>query len=340
MLVLALFAAAPATAQRLAQRVIFDTDMGNDVDDALALAVFHALESRGESRLLAVTITKDEPYAAAYVDLVNTFYGRPGIPIGVTHSGITPDTNFEATVARMRDARGSPLYAHDLRDGRRAADAVTVLRRVLATQPDTSVVIVQTGFSTNLAHLLGSPGDRYSPLSGRDLVARKVRALEVMAGRFDTTDASARAFTEFNVQRDIASARALFERWPTPIEVSGFEVGIAILYPAESIERDFGYVAHHPVRDGYIHFTGARYPYDRPTWDVTSALQAVRPDQGYFGRSVLGRVVVDERGHTSFRPEANGLHRYLTVTIEQAIRARTTMIDLASQPPCACARNH
>src|SRR6516225_8032497 len=38
--------------------VVFDTDMGNDVDDALALAVLHALESRGECRLIAVTITK------------------------------------------------------------------------------------------------------------------------------------------------------------------------------------------------------------------------------------------------------------------------------------------
>ena len=56
--------------------VIFDTDMGNDVDDALALAMLHALESRGECRLIGVTITKDNPWAAPYVDLVNTFYGR------------------------------------------------------------------------------------------------------------------------------------------------------------------------------------------------------------------------------------------------------------------------
>jgi hypothetical protein len=38
-------------------RVIFDTDMGNDVDDALALGILHALETRGEAKLLAVTIT-------------------------------------------------------------------------------------------------------------------------------------------------------------------------------------------------------------------------------------------------------------------------------------------
>jgi len=160
-----------ARAQHAPQRIIFDTDMGNDVDDALALAVFHALESRGECRLLAVTLTKDEPYAAAYVDIVNTFYGRGDIPIGVARSGVTPDTNFEATVARMRRANGTPLYAHDLRDGRRAPDAVSILRRVLAAQPDSSVVIVQTGFSTNLARLVASPADRHSSLSGRELVA-------------------------------------------------------------------------------------------------------------------------------------------------------------------------
>ncbi|MCL5745638.1 MAG: nucleoside hydrolase, partial [Acidobacteria bacterium] len=55
-------------------RVIFDTDMGNDIDDAVALAILHALESRGESKLLAVTITKDNPIAAPYVDIVITFY--------------------------------------------------------------------------------------------------------------------------------------------------------------------------------------------------------------------------------------------------------------------------
>src|SRR5438876_1603917 len=86
--------------------LIFDTDMGNDVDDALALAVLHALESRGECTLLAVTLTKDEPYAAPYVDIVNTFYGRPDIPIGVARSGITPEPNFQTTVAQMHGASG------------------------------------------------------------------------------------------------------------------------------------------------------------------------------------------------------------------------------------------
>src|SRR5271157_2388880 len=72
-------------------RLIFDTDMGNDVDDALALAMIHALESRGEAKLLAVTVTKDNPYAARFVDVVDTFYGRGDIPIGVVKNGKTPE---------------------------------------------------------------------------------------------------------------------------------------------------------------------------------------------------------------------------------------------------------
>src|SRR6266853_6447718 len=87
----ALAALALASAFAQPTPVIFDTDMGNDVDDALALAMLHALESRGECRLIGVTITKDNPWAAPYVDLVNTFYGRAHIPVGMVTGGVTPE---------------------------------------------------------------------------------------------------------------------------------------------------------------------------------------------------------------------------------------------------------
>jgi len=43
--------------------IIYDTDIGNDVDDALALGVIHALQSRGECELLAVTSAAEPPGA-------------------------------------------------------------------------------------------------------------------------------------------------------------------------------------------------------------------------------------------------------------------------------------
>src|SRR5713226_5471813 len=96
-------------------RLIFDTDMGNDVDDAVALAMIHALESRGEAKLLAVTVTKDNRWAAPFIDAMNTFYGRADIPIGVVRNGKTPeDANMIRVPAARTASDGSFVYPHDL----------------------------------------------------------------------------------------------------------------------------------------------------------------------------------------------------------------------------------
>src|SRR5882724_11952295 len=87
----AVFVSAMAPLRAAPVRLIFDTDMGNDIDDAVALAMIHALESRGEAKLLAVTVTKDNRWAAPFIDAMNTFYGRGDIPIGVVHDGKTPE---------------------------------------------------------------------------------------------------------------------------------------------------------------------------------------------------------------------------------------------------------
>ena len=310
-------AAAGAWAQ--AVPVIFDTDMGNDVDDALALAMLHALESRGECRLLGVTVTKDNPWAAVYVDLVNTFYGRGQIPVGmVKGSGVTPESSrMIQEPAERRRADGTLVYPRRLASGAEAPEAVALLRRLLAAAQDGSVVIVQVGFSTNLARLLDAPADL-------EVVKRKVKLLSVMAGNF------AQPKAEFNVQKDTASARKLFDQWPGEIVASGFEIGDAMKFPAARIGKDFAWAADHPGVDAYRAYM--KMPYDRQTWDLTAVLYAVRPGGGYFGLSAPGRITADDAGRTSFRPEAAGKHRYLVLTEAQRARTLECMVGLAGQP--------
>jgi len=296
--------------------LIFDTDMGNDIDDALALAVIHALESRGEARLLAVTVTKDNPYAPLYCDLVNHFYGRGKIPVGMVKGGVTPKDSAMIKVPVERREGGKLVYPRGLTDARQAQDAVALLRATLAGQPDKSVVIVQVGFSTNLARLLESD---------RALVEKKVRLLSAMAGQFPTGKA------EYNVKTDLAAAQKVFREWPTPVVASGYEIGEAIKFPAVSIERDFSYVRWHPVADAYRQYM--KMPYDRQTWDLTAVLYAVRPDRGYFSLSEPGRIEVDGEGRTKLTPTATGPHRYLTVNEMQKTKTLEALIQLASQPP-------
>jgi inosine-uridine nucleoside N-ribohydrolase len=309
------------TAIQAAQPVhlILDTDIGNDVDDALALAMIHALETRGEVKLLAVTITKDNRYAAPFVSLINTFYNRPDIPIGVVHNGKTPEDSAMLRVpVEERSPDGNYQFPRRIRDATQAPEAVALLQRVLKKQPDRSVTIAQIGFSTNLARLLGSPG-------GKELITQKVKALYLMAGNFSQPK------PEFNVYMDPASAKFLFKNWPTPMIFSPYNIGLAITFPYSSIAADFGYVAHHPIAEAYrLYVKGAA---DRPNWDSTAVLEAIRPDRGYFGLSGPGRVRLSMGNTTVFVPDPQGNARYLILKPDQVERVRELISVLVSEPP-------
>jgi len=112
---------------------------------------------------------------------------------------------------------------------------------------------------------------------------------------------------------------------------SGFEIGLAITYPARSSEQDFLYVPHHPLAEAYQLFIPP--PHNRPTWDLTSVLQVVGPDREYFDLSDPGRLNIADDGGTRFVKEPGGPHRYLIASGEQVLRVREALVFLASQPP-------
>lgn len=292
-----------------ARPVIFDTDMGNDVDDALALAMLHALTSRGECSLIGVTLTNGNPAAVPYVRMVNRFYGRGDLPVGAAPRELKGGAQDGYLSAVLRSA---PV---EFRDERPAEPAVAVLQRLLARAPE-KVTIVQTGFSTNLAALLDSPG-------GMALARDKVALVVAMAGDF------AGGGPEYNVRIDVPSAQAVFERWPTPVIVSGFEIGRDLLYPASSIEHDFIYAKWHPIAESYRAYH--KMPYDRPTWDLTAVLEAVRPGR-YFARSEAGTVAVAADGRTRF-DAGSGERRCLRLDPARRAQILEAMELLASEPP-------
>ena len=312
-------------------KLIFDTDIGNDIDDALALAVIHALQSRGECELLAVTSSKDNPYSTLYCDVVNNFYGRPEIPLGRVEQGKTPkDGSYVRKVVEYAP-EGKPVFPRRYDSADQLPEAVSLLRKTLAAQPDHSVALVVVGFSTNIARLLKSPADDISPLKGKELVSRKVKLLSQMIGRFEPGKPA--SFHEYNVREDVPAARTLFELWPenVPVVASGWEIGRAIQNRSTSILNDYNYVKYHPVKLGYEYWH--KMPYDRPTYDLTSVLYAVRPERGYFGRSAPGRLKINESGKLEHHIEKAGKHYFLTVTPEQVVRTQEVLESLSSQPP-------
>ena len=65
-----------------AEKIILDTDFGNDCDDTGALAILHQMAYTGEAEILAVMYPMPDEFGASAIDAVNTYYGKPNIPVG------------------------------------------------------------------------------------------------------------------------------------------------------------------------------------------------------------------------------------------------------------------
>jgi inosine-uridine nucleoside N-ribohydrolase len=311
-------------------KMIFDTDMGNDIDDAMALAMIHQLARRSAVELLAVTSTKDHPKSVAYIDALNTWYGFPDLPLGAVRDGAAKEEGRYNGQVDRKDPGGRPLFPHDL-DGTTAPEAVSLIRKTLAAQPDGSVMLVQVGFFTNFARLLDSKGDDASPLDGPALIRAKVKELVIMAGAFQTIKFNTKHI-EYNVKLDVPSAKRIATDWPSPVIWSGYEIGIAAAYPWKSIAEDYAYAEPHLIKDSYLAYV-PQQPHDRPTWDLTAALYAIYPDRGYFDLSPRGHVHVDDEGRTDFRERGDGNDRYLLMNAVQTEKVREAFVQLCSEPP-------
>jgi hypothetical protein len=145
------------------------------------------------------------------------------------------------------------------------------------------------------------------------------------AGRLDDGSADPR------LAADLPAAKKVFAEWPGPIVAVGQEVGKDVLFPAESIETDFAYNPNHPIADAYR--AAGQMPYDTPTRDMAAVLYAARPAESYFKVSEPGIITIGDDGGATFRPAANGLHRYLIPDPAQKERLTKTYRELASAKP-------
>ncbi len=300
--------------------IIFDTDMGNDVDDALAQVLLHSLVKEGAADICAMAVNKGFRPAPAFVDLLNRFCGRTDIEIGWCAEGPTPEEGFFLQPV-LHAADGALPYDPDKKEW---PDAVSLLRRRLAGIADGSGVYVSIGFLTALAALLKSGPDEFSPLTGVELVARKLKRVSLMAGNFDPVILRNPEpdNVEFNIREDIAAAQQAVQLCPVPMVFSGFEVGMQIRFPREAVKTGMNGSDFNPLREAYVQYRGLEH--DRPLWDLTALLYAVFPEAGWFDLSEPGTVTVQDSGHPDYVPDANGLHRYLILKPEKI----PAMIDL------------
>src|SRR5690606_10395506 len=130
--------------------VIFETDMGNDIDDALALDMLYKYQDEGKIRLLAISNNKNSAYSIPFLEIMNTWYGYPETSLGTVVNGADSEgdaKNYAQAVCEYTK-EGKTVFEGSSDDVKQVPESVTLYRKLLSQQPDSSVVLISVGFST------------------------------------------------------------------------------------------------------------------------------------------------------------------------------------------------
>ncbi|MGM9736013.1 MAG: YiiX/YebB-like N1pC/P60 family cysteine hydrolase [Candidatus Cryptobacteroides sp.] len=284
-------------------QIILDTDIGSSYDDLIALAMLHEYEQQGKCHFLGVVVDRMGEDCASVADVINTFYGRPDLPLALVREGI-PDPMVwidYRDMADYRDSEGNRLFRTSGREMSELPDGYELYRKLLSSADDHSVSICSIGFLTALSQLLESGPDGYSDLSGVELVRRKVRCIYVMGGGFDGS-----IDLYGNFAQGLSFAKTFFRLWPDDVDVmmSPTEVGQMIDYTPQQVLEDFA--PGHPFHEMFNHCSADD---GQRMWDPLTVINAVEGD-ALFTISGRGRVTLGDDVSTSFEADAQGNYRY------------------------------
>lgn len=262
-------------------KIILDTDLGRDCDDAGALALLHTLAAEGKADILAVMLCTSAISSAVTAKMINEWYGKGDIPIGKYDKKAFLEEEICKTFTE-------PLMNKYLQNHSMPAfeNPVRTYRQILSENDDVTIAVI--GMVNNIADLLRSGADDISSLSGAELVKQKVKNMYVMGGNFvDST------YAEYNIVCDVESAKYVSENFPAPIIYCGFELGENIKSGTALLEAD----EENPVRFAYFrHCTRDRIPHF--SWDPVTVYCAVEQDSPLYEKSCNMKITFNDEAKT------------------------------------------
>lgn len=292
------------------ERVILDTDIGPDCDDAAALAMLNIYMNRGKCEILGIGHCTSNPYGAGAIDAICRYYSHAEIPIG-TFKG---EGFLDGDECKRYNEYLTKNFPNRYRESQ-PVDAVKLYRRILSKEQDGSVLFIAIGPLNNLSDLLNSEADGYSPLSGKELIEKKVKRLVLMAGNFSENDAllniigdenedyNGNPGAEYNVVCDGDAAKNVALNWNTPKFFLGFECGLI---------ETCGVLQEKAAEDNPVCMAYKLYTENgsRPSWDLFTVLCALEPESDYFRLSESGKAYVTKNCRTVLVPCTDGRDYY------------------------------
>ena len=296
------------------EKIIIDTDLGFDCDDAGALAIANKLKNESKIDILAVTHSVNKKIGCDAIKLINDYYGNPDIPVGIAERYAMNVDNFaEEYCAKFRyteDFCGwseDPTFYKILKEFNLGKyndvaypSAKKLIVETLEKSEEKSVTVVCIGQANNVADVLS---ENFA------LFCRKVKRVVVMCGNFNDYDYEYLLDGmywkgEFNVILDVKSMQKLFANNDLPVYVLDFNQGVDVLSGETLKDR-----TDNPVKAAYrVHGNGVNF--NLPSWDIMALMLASGEFDDMFSLSEKGLVFVDDNGKTTFK-QGNGEHRLI-----------------------------
>lgn len=271
----------------MAQPLILDTDIGSDIDDALALAY---LLNEPECDLLGVTaVTGNTAERAALAEWICREAGRSEIPVfrgleGPLLNGPgQPNTPQFAALPEGFESRAQP-------------EAIRFLRQTIRDRPG-EVTLLAIGPLTNVATLFLVDPE----------IPSLLKELVLMGGSFDLTEPGRRYRSEWNCRCDPVAAAVVFAR--SPLRTAGLDVTLQVQIPRAELLVRF------PEKRGAMGPTLAmleHWGHDLVTFhDPLAAAMIFHPElcQSERGEAKVDIVEGDDLGRTNWSAEPNGRHQ-------------------------------
>ncbi|WP_158857112.1 nucleoside hydrolase [Lunatibacter salilacus] len=290
-------------------KIILDTDMGSDCDDAGAFALLHRYQDLGMAEIIGCIYSSGKvPFGAGIVEAINIYYGRPDIPIGAYHGAEVGDPVDKMTAEKL--ARDTAAFKNSIIYNTDAEEQTRLNRKLLASSEDHSVTYVTIGHTKGLYDLLVSGPDDMSPLSGYELVDEKIEKWVSMGG-VGAYNQDQKFVSDWNLfQNGSASySRYLVENFPRP---AYFSDGGSNVMTGKSLKHTPpGNIVRAVYRDWLWNMSKKTLDDQRPSWDLIAVYFAVEGLGDYLKDSGKGWMEIDIEKGARWHKDENIVNRTL-----------------------------
>lgn len=300
----------------MAEKIILDTDIGDDIDDALALGLILACK---ELELVGVTtVFKNTLARARQARTILKVAGRSDIPVAAgcgavlsprTTLGFDPRQAYLEGELPNQDASCLPEAELPPLDKRHAVDFI--IDTLLAGNGD--ITILTIGAMTNVAMALVK----------EPRILRKLPRIVSMAATFD------RLMSEWNIKCDPIAAAILFNS-KVPMRIIGLDVTTKVQFREEHIralnacQRPLAQNLSKAIKMWEQHSGWAQQIRGLPVMhDPLAAATLVKPDLVRWRRGTASVELAGERtyGFTTFQEDPSGPHEYAYAVDSEAALA-------------------